>query len=96
MPATESMFILNMWSNGGAWSGDMEVGMKAVLQVQWVEMAFNVSGESAGSSSSDRMVCSIEKKVGMPMEAMGTILGLTPGRLLFTFSVVLAVCLINL
>lgn len=96
VPATPSMFIVNMWSNGGSWSGNMEVGKDAILQIQWVEMAFNVSGKGATSSSSNKMLCSIEEKVGTPMEARGTILDLVYGSVFFPFGLALAVCLLNL
>jgi len=48
VPRRPSYVTLNMWSDGGEWSGDMEVGESAEFQVQWVEMAFNTSGPVEG------------------------------------------------
>jgi len=44
----------NMWSDGGVWSGNMTKGESAYMEIEFVEMAFNVSGD--GSSSSGRKV----------------------------------------
>ncbi|KAK0857165.1 hypothetical protein LTR87_017874 [Friedmanniomyces endolithicus] len=59
-----SRVILDMWSNGGSFSGDMDVGGRAVMEVQWIEMAFNVSGGSVGQGGT---VCDIDKVVGSPV-----------------------------
>ena len=42
-PERPSQLILNMWSNGGSWTGNMSVGDAAFLQIQWIEIAFNTS-----------------------------------------------------
>lgn len=75
VPQTPSMVILNMWGNGDAWSGVMAVGAGAELQIQWVEMAFNVSGETAATapSTSKAVVCSVDKVVGTPMAVGGAV-----------------------
>ncbi|KAF2848543.1 glycoside hydrolase family 16 protein, partial [Plenodomus tracheiphilus IPT5] len=36
-----SMVSLNMWSNGGGFTGEMAVGLEAVLEIQWVELFYN-------------------------------------------------------
>jgi beta-glucanase (GH16 family) len=72
VPATPSSFNVNMWSNAGSWPGAMAVGAQAVLQVQWIEMAFNVSGYSDGGNSGDRaVVCSVDKLAGSPVMSEG-------------------------
>ncbi|KAE8152205.1 concanavalin A-like lectin/glucanase domain-containing protein [Aspergillus avenaceus] len=43
VPDQPSMVVLNLWSDGGLWSGDLEVGQSVYLGVEWIEMAFNVS-----------------------------------------------------
>jgi beta-glucanase (GH16 family) len=50
-PKKPSGLVMNMWSNGGVWSGNMTVGSAAELHVQWVEVAFNTSGPRAGAGS---------------------------------------------
>lgn len=49
MPRKPSGVILNMWSDGGEWSGIMPVGGQAELQVQWVQVLFNTSGKNKRS-----------------------------------------------
>lgn len=51
VPRKPSGLTLNMWSDGGEWSGEMEVGGVAELQVQWVEVVFNTSGPVDGPGS---------------------------------------------
>jgi len=48
----------------------MVVGGKVVLQVQWIEMAFNASGDSKCAATKP-LLCSIDKTVGTPVVAMG-------------------------
>ncbi|KAF9872644.1 hypothetical protein CkaCkLH20_09823 [Colletotrichum karsti] len=43
VPRDPSRVMINSWSDGGSWSGVMEVGGSAVLQVQWLEMVFNTT-----------------------------------------------------
>ncbi|KAK3302031.1 glycoside hydrolase family 16 protein [Chaetomium strumarium] len=40
-PRDESNLILNAWSDGGAWTGNMSRNDAAYLQVQWLEVVFN-------------------------------------------------------
>jgi len=48
VPRKPSGLIMNMWSNGGEWSGNMSVGDSAELQIQWVQLLFNTSGKREG------------------------------------------------
>ncbi|KAF4927804.1 hypothetical protein CGCVW01_v002295 [Colletotrichum viniferum] len=43
VPRDPSRVMINSWSDGGSWSGVMEVGNSAVLQVQWLELVFNTT-----------------------------------------------------
>jgi len=66
--------VMNMWGNGGSWSGVMPVGGTAELQVQWVEVLFNTSGRSEGGKLVKRgdeqckVVCDVDdvSRVGWP------------------------------
>ncbi|KAK1751762.1 beta-glucanase [Echria macrotheca] len=49
-PRDPSKIILNAWSDGGQWSGNMSVGDSAYMQVQWLEVVFNSTDTSAGHS----------------------------------------------
>lgn len=44
VPTVASYFVMNMWSDGGVWSGNMSVGQTAYMEIEWVEMAYNTSG----------------------------------------------------
>ncbi|KAI8941414.1 hypothetical protein NX059_002637 [Plenodomus lindquistii] len=54
VPRKPSFLVLNMWSDGGEWSGQMDVGGSAEFQIQWIEMTFNTSGPYTGGKSSKR------------------------------------------
>lgn len=51
VPRKPSFLVLNMWSNGGEWSGNMTKGGSAQFDIQWIEMTFNTSGPATGSKS---------------------------------------------
>ncbi|KAF2120695.1 concanavalin A-like lectin/glucanase domain-containing protein [Lophiotrema nucula] len=48
VPRKPSGLVINMWSDGGEWSGNMTVGDSAEFQIQWIELAFNTSGPVDG------------------------------------------------
>ncbi|KAK7535512.1 hypothetical protein IWX50DRAFT_630619 [Phyllosticta citricarpa] len=78
VPRKPSALYLNMWSNGGSWSGNMSRGDSAEFHVQWVQMVFNTSGPRAGpdadskrKSKSKRSVALLEEREWME-EQFGT------------------------
>lgn len=48
-PEQPAQLIINMWSNGGSWSGNMSIGDAAYLNIQWIEIAYNTSSVSTKS-----------------------------------------------
>ncbi|KAF2401486.1 concanavalin A-like lectin/glucanase [Trichodelitschia bisporula] len=66
VPKEPSYVVLNMWGDGGEWSGEMDVGGEAELQVRWMEMVFNVSGK--GETGNCKVGCVIDgvKELGTP------------------------------
>ncbi|CAO2650274.1 Nn.00g015660.m01.CDS01 [Neocucurbitaria sp. VM-36] len=54
VPRKSSYLVLNMWSDGGEWSGNMDVGNSAEFQIQWIEMTFNTSGPYDGGKSDNK------------------------------------------
>ncbi|EON67400.1 hypothetical protein W97_06653 [Coniosporium apollinis CBS 100218] len=48
VPRKPSGLVMNLWSDGGSWSGNMSVGAEALMQVLWVQVVFNVSGPVGG------------------------------------------------
>ena len=49
VPRDPAGLNINMWSDGGNWSGNMSVGGEAKLQVQWIEILFNTTANEAKS-----------------------------------------------
>ncbi|KAI9055090.1 hypothetical protein LZ554_000055 [Drepanopeziza brunnea f. sp. 'monogermtubi'] len=47
-PRDPTGLIVNMWSDGGVWTGNMSVFDEAFLQIQWIEIAYNTSGPYDG------------------------------------------------
>jgi hypothetical protein len=48
VPPTPGGAVLNLWGDGGEWSGNMTVGGEVRVEVAWIDMAFNVSGDING------------------------------------------------
>lgn len=48
VPRKPSGLVMNLWSDGGSWSGNMSVSTEALMQVLWVQVVFNVSGPVGG------------------------------------------------
>ncbi|KAL4816971.1 concanavalin A-like lectin/glucanase domain-containing protein [Aspergillus spinulosporus] len=46
IPDAPSSFIVNIWGDGGSWSGTPDVGSAAYLDIQWIEVLFNTSDAS--------------------------------------------------
>ncbi|KAI0099675.1 glycoside hydrolase family 16 protein [Nemania sp. FL0031] len=46
VPRDPSQVIFNAWSDGGEWSGNMSVGGEAYLQIQWIEIVYNSTGDA--------------------------------------------------
>ncbi|KAH8731244.1 concanavalin A-like lectin/glucanase domain-containing protein [Phaeosphaeriaceae sp. PMI808] len=65
VPRKPSFLVLNMWGDGGEWSGNMTVGGSAEFQIQWIEMTFNTSGPytgAKGSKGGDKRSVELEKR----------------------------------
>ena len=43
-PKDPAGLIINMWSDGGSWTGNMSVYEQAYFQLQWIELVYNTSG----------------------------------------------------
>ncbi|KAI1414674.1 glycoside hydrolase family 16 protein [Hypoxylon sp. FL1857] len=53
-PHDPSMIIFNAWSNGGSWTGNMSVGAAAYLQIQWIELVYNSTGDPSSGESKEK------------------------------------------
>ncbi|KAB8261822.1 concanavalin A-like lectin/glucanase domain-containing protein [Aspergillus pseudonomiae] len=49
VPREPSTLVLNLWSDGGNWTGNLRAGESVFLGVEWIEMAFNVSSVAGAS-----------------------------------------------
>lgn len=76
VPRDPSQVIINSWSDGGDWTGNMTVNESALLQIQWFEMVFNSTDGVNSSSKRDEdgaascdSVCSIDEtsRTGTPV-----------------------------
>ncbi|EPE33346.1 Concanavalin A-like lectins/glucanase [Glarea lozoyensis ATCC 20868] len=54
VPKDPAGLMVNMWSNGGSWTGNMSTFDEAFLQIQWIELVYNTSGPYGGSGAKKR------------------------------------------
>ncbi|KAJ5803128.1 uncharacterized protein N7503_005578 [Penicillium pulvis] len=50
VPNLQSRLVINLWSDGGFWTGDMRVGDKVFLGIEYIELAYNRSSDGNGLS----------------------------------------------
>ncbi|PYH97989.1 concanavalin A-like lectin/glucanase [Aspergillus ellipticus CBS 707.79] len=43
VPDQPSYVAMNLWSDGGVWSGEMRVGESVFMAIEWIELVYNVS-----------------------------------------------------
>jgi hypothetical protein len=43
VPDRPSILALNLWSDGGIWTGDMKIDESVYMGIEWIEIAFNTS-----------------------------------------------------
>ncbi|KAK4168336.1 glycoside hydrolase [Cladorrhinum sp. PSN259] len=65
-PRDPAQVMFNVWSDGGSWSGTMDEGTEAVMQVKWIDMVFNNTERVKQGRCGN--VCSIDEttKLGTP------------------------------
>ena len=59
VPARPLTLTLNMWSDGGTWSGVMKKGNEAFLDLGWIQMVYNTSDAGERKRTCDT-VCAID------------------------------------
>lgn len=52
-PRDPAQVIFNMWSEGTAWTGNMTRGEAAYMQIQWIELLYNSTGDATTNSNSN-------------------------------------------
>ncbi|KAF8540255.1 concanavalin A-like lectin/glucanase domain-containing protein [Trichophaea hybrida] len=75
VPTMPAVFILNFWSDGGIWSGEMAENREARMEIEWVEIVFNTSDSGLPSRSTakfrrstSRLDCKVECTVDVSGE----------------------------
>lgn len=53
VPAVPSYLVLNMWSDGGQWSGVMSENNEARLEIEWIEMVYNTTSSNSSANAAD-------------------------------------------
>ncbi|KAF9253309.1 CAZyme family GH16 [Penicillium roqueforti] len=46
VPELESMIVLNLWSDGGLWTGDMRIGDSIYMGIEYIELVYNRSSDA--------------------------------------------------
>ncbi|KAJ5356618.1 Endo-1-3(4)-beta-glucanase [Penicillium concentricum] len=46
VPDLESMIVINLWSNGGLWTGDMRIGDSIYMGIEYIELGYNRSTDA--------------------------------------------------
>ncbi|KAM6513320.1 hypothetical protein FALCPG4_015756 [Fusarium falciforme] len=59
VPVAPSRLSVALWGNGGTWTGNMTLGKSALLEVQWIEVAYNLSG--ANPAERGATVCNLDE-----------------------------------
>ncbi|KAJ5328634.1 Endo-1-3(4)-beta-glucanase [Penicillium brevicompactum] len=47
VPNLQSMIVLNLWSDGGLWTGDMRLGDSIYMGIEYIELIYNRSSDVA-------------------------------------------------
>ncbi|KAJ5812774.1 Endo-1-3(4)-beta-glucanase [Penicillium robsamsonii] len=47
VPNLESMIVINLWSNGGLWTGDMRIGDSIYMGIEYIELVYNRSSDAS-------------------------------------------------
>jgi hypothetical protein len=54
VPDLGSMIVLNLWSDGGAWTGDIKIGESVYMGIEYIELVYNRTSDAAGRNSSSQ------------------------------------------
>jgi hypothetical protein len=46
VPNLQSMIVLNLWSDGGLWTGDMKLGDSIYMGIEYIELIYNRSSDA--------------------------------------------------
>jgi hypothetical protein len=92
VPVTPSTVYINMWSSGASFSGRMDYGTNATLEIQWIQMAFNASSVAVKNVPRNGIVCAVEDGTADPSSAgarLATVFGVQACLLVITVVIVI-------
>ncbi|KAJ5312091.1 hypothetical protein N7508_002921 [Penicillium antarcticum] len=52
VPELESMIVLNLWSDGGVWTGDIKIGESIYMGIEYIELVYNRSTDTTCQNAS--------------------------------------------
>ncbi|KAN0069438.1 Concanavalin A-like lectin/glucanase domain containing protein [Elaphomyces granulatus] len=82
VPNDPSRLIINLWSDGGVWSGNLTVGESVYMGIESIELAYNVSGPypiyGKGLYSSGRLAMNHLKHTQPEQKENETLRGIFP------------------
>lgn len=56
-PRDPTQILMNVWSDGGPWTGNMTVNHSASMQIQWLDLVYNTTDKAVKTQDSKRDVC---------------------------------------
>ena len=59
VPREPSNFQISMWGDGGPWVGKMAIGGLATLDIEWIDMVYNLSNQNSVGLSC-KNVCNVD------------------------------------
>lgn len=62
VPERPSTLVLNLWSDGGEWTGGLAVGQTVFLGIEWIQLVYNVSDMPMRGSDGGPMDKNKDKK----------------------------------
>ncbi|KAI1410766.1 glycoside hydrolase family 16 protein [Hypoxylon sp. FL1857] len=67
-PVDPATLLFNTWSDGGSWSGVMEAGQSAQMQIQWIELIYNNTAEpSSFGHCANVCTVDVDTQPGVPV-----------------------------
>jgi len=55
VPNMQSRLVINLWSDGGGWTGDMKIGDSVYLGIEYIELAYNRSSDGSKSTAPSQL-----------------------------------------
>lgn len=86
-----SGFYIDMWSANSTWSGSMEVGEDATLDILWIEMLFNTT--QGVQTSGQKRVCAVQGGIVMQTQQSGSAVTYSNPLMLLVTAILLALAL---